>query len=73
MYLQIADLRLNKQGSAIVGAFGYGKSQTALIGMSTGASEIVAIFIGVVIARLSKTRVIPGVFSFLVAIIGGVL
>jgi ACS family allantoate permease-like MFS transporter len=59
--------------SAIIKGLGYDKEKTALIGMSTGAAEIVAILLGVLIARLTKTRVVPGVFSFIVALIGGIL
>lgn len=41
--------------------------------MSTGASEVVAVMLGITVAWLTKTRVIPGVFSFLVAIVGGIM
>ncbi|UZJ54893.1 hypothetical protein CBS101457_004213 [Exobasidium rhododendri] len=59
--------------SAIIKGLGFDSKKTALIGMSTGASEIVAIAIGVVIAYYTKTRAVPGVFSFLIALIGGIL
>lgn len=41
--------------------------------MTTGGAEIVAIMMGIVIARVTGTRVVPGVTSFLVAIVGGIL
>lgn len=59
--------------SAIIKGLGYDTKKTALIGMSTGASEIVAIMLGILIAHLSRTRAVPGVFSFIVAMIGGIL
>lgn len=59
--------------SAIIKGLGYDTKRTALIGMSTGGSEIVALMLGIVIAHYSGTRAVPGVFSFLVAIVGGIL
>jgi ACS family allantoate permease-like MFS transporter len=60
-------------GSQIISNFGFSKRDTALIGMSTGASECVWILAGVLIAVYTKTRVAAGVFSYVVAIIGGIL
>ncbi|KAG8878927.1 hypothetical protein FRB98_005910 [Tulasnella sp. 332] len=60
-------------GSTIISNFGFDKKRTALIGMSTGASEVVAVMLGITLAWLTKTRVIPGVFSFAVAIVGGIM
>jgi len=60
-------------GSAIISDFGFDKKRTALVGMSTGASEVVAVMLAIAISVWTKTRVIPGVFSFVVAIVGGVM
>lgn len=59
--------------SAIIKGLGYDTKRTALIGMSTGGSEIVAVMLGVVIAHLTGTRLVPGVFSYLVAMVGGIM
>lgn len=60
-------------GSEIIGAFGYDDRETSLLGMSTGGAEIVAVFLGLFLASWTNTRVVPGVLSFLVAILGGAL
>lgn len=41
--------------------------------MATGASEIVALAIGVLLAHFSHTRWVPSVFCFAVAIVGGAM
>lgn len=59
--------------SAILKGLGFDSKKTALVGMSTGVSEIVAIILAILIAHATNTRFIPGVFSFIIAIIGGAL
>lgn len=59
--------------SVIIKGLGFDNKKAALVGMSTGLAEIVAIVLGVIVTRYSGTRVIPGVFSFIVAIVGGAM
>jgi predicted MFS family arabinose efflux permease len=59
--------------SAILSGLGFDSKRTALVGMSTGGSEVVALALGIAIAYATNTRWIPGVFSFVVAIAGGAM
>lgn len=59
--------------SAILSGLGFDSKRTALIGMSTGGSEVVALMLAIGIAYVTNTRWIPSVFSFVIAIVGGAL
>ncbi|KDN47008.1 MFS general substrate transporter [Tilletiaria anomala UBC 951] len=68
--LDVANGGTSNFGSAIISSLGYNKKITALLGMATGLSEVVAVIIMVLIARWTKTRSIPGIACLLVAILG---
>lgn len=69
----IANGGLSNFQSSIITSFGFSQKQTSLLGMGPGLAEIVAVAMGVYVAFLTKTRVVPGVLCFLIAIIGAAM
>ncbi|KAF5370708.1 hypothetical protein D9758_002117 [Tetrapyrgos nigripes] len=60
-------------GAVIVKGFGFSSLDSLLLGMSTGGSEIVAVAAGYLIARITKTRIVPGLSMIAVAIVGAAM
>ncbi|KAE8231546.1 hypothetical protein CF326_g3432 [Tilletia indica] len=73
MCSSIANGGTSNFGSAIIRSFGFNAEKTALVGMSTGGSEVVLIVICCLISVYTKTRVIPGVLAFVLAIVGAAM
>ncbi|GAC95519.1 allantoate transporter [Pseudozyma hubeiensis SY62] len=67
----IANGGVSNFSSAIISAFHYNTKTTALLGMAPGAMEVVAVYFGAWMSYKTRTRVIPGVFMYLIAIVGG--
>lgn len=57
----------------IINAFGFDKPQSALLDMSKGLAEVVAVVIGTLMFMLWKRRDVPCLFGYMVAIVGGVM
>lgn len=53
--------------------FGYDSKKTALLGMAPGAMEVVAVYFGAWLSYRTRTRVIPGLLMYIIAIVGGVM
>lgn len=60
-------------GATIVQGFGFTTKQTTLLGMSTGGSEAVAMFIGVMLSRWTKMRGIPASICIAVSVCGAAM
>lgn len=67
----IANGGVSNFGSQIIQQFGYDAKTTALLGMAPGAMEIVAVYAGAYISYATRTRVIPGVLMYMIAVAGG--
>ncbi|KAK8861778.1 hypothetical protein IAR55_002601 [Kwoniella newhampshirensis] len=60
-------------GATIIADFGYTTKQTTLLGMSTGASETVAMIAGILLSRRMKQRGLPAVICIGVSIVGAIM
>lgn len=69
----IANGGVSNFSSAIISAFHYNSKTTALLGMAPGAFEVVAVYFGAWLSYKTKTRVIPGVLMYMVAVVGGTM
>lgn len=69
----VANGGVSNFGSEIIKQFGYDSKTTALLGMSPGAMEVVAVYFGAWLSHVTHTRVIPGVLMYALAIVGGVM
>lgn len=69
----IANGGVSNFGSEIIKQFGYSSKRTALLGMAPGAVEVVAVYAGAWLSFKTKTRVIPGVLMYLIAVVGGTM
>lgn len=69
----VANGGVSNFGSEIIKQFGYNTKTTALLGMAPGALEIVAVYFGAWLSFKTKTRVIPGVLMYLIAVVGGTM
>jgi len=73
MCSSIANGGISNFGSAIIRSFGFSPERTALVGMSTGGAEVVLIALCCLISDVTSTRAIPGVFSYVLSIIGAAM
>ena len=69
----IANGGVSNFGSEIIKQFGYNSKTTALLGMAPGAMEVVAVYFGAWLSNATRTRVIPGVLMYAIAIVGGIM
>ncbi|WVW83469.1 hypothetical protein I302_105490 [Kwoniella bestiolae CBS 10118] len=60
-------------GATIIAGFGFDTKETTLVGMSTGASETVAMAVAVILSRKMKMRVLPAIICIGVAIVGAAM
>ncbi|WWD01726.1 hypothetical protein V866_008672 [Kwoniella sp. B9012] len=60
-------------GATIIAGFGFDTKETTLVGMSTGASETVAMAVAVILSRKMKMRALPAIICIGVAIVGAAI
>ncbi|EST09991.1 Major facilitator superfamily [Kalmanozyma brasiliensis GHG001] len=69
----IANGGVSNFSSAIISSFHYDSRTTALLGMAPGAMEVVAVAFGAWLSYKTRSRVIPGVLMYLLAVVGGTM
>lgn len=57
----------------IINSFGYSKPRSALLDMTKGASEVVAVVLGTLLYVWKGRRDVPSIFGYIIAIVGGVM